>query len=429
MPDLAAAPTASPVVIIGAGVSGLAAARTLDAAGVPTLVVDAADAVGGRIRTDEVGGFRMDRGFQVYLDAYPEPPRFVDLSRLDLHAFDAGALVRLKDGFSRIADPFRNPLGAIPTAFSPVGSLADKLRVAVLRRTVKRLKLSDVFAREEITTAQALRTRWGFSPAMIDRFFRPFLGGITLDPDLNASSRMFEFVFKMFSEGRATLPKGGMQALPHLIAAPLPAGTIRLNASVSGLEESSVVLASGERLDASAIVVATHAPAAERLGVIRDAPATPTGGLGEVCFYYAAPTSPTRGPTLVLNGTGDGPITNLSVPSDVAPGYAPAGESLICVVVVGLPDESDEVLQQRVRAQLGRWYGPVTAEWRMMRSYRIVYGLPDQSPPFLSPRDSDVRVRPGLYRCGDWAATASINGAMRSGRRAAEALLADRAAA
>ncbi len=419
----------SPVVIIGAGVSGLAAARTLDSAGIPFVIVDAADAVGGRIRTDDVGGFRLDRGFQVYLDAYPEPPRFVDLSRLDLHAFNAGALVRLKDGFTRVADPFRNPLKAIPTAFSPVGTLRDKLRVAALRTKMKRLTVSDVFAREEMTTADALSNRWGFSPTMIDRFFRPFLGGITLDPDLNASSRMFEFVFKMFSEGRATLPAGGMQSLPDLIASPLPTGSVRLNTAVARVEASSVVLESGERIDASAVVVATHAPAAERLGVISNTPATPTRGLGEVCFYYAAPSSPTDGPTLVLNGTGDGPITNLSVPSDVSPGYAPRGESLVCVVVVGLPDESDEVLQQRVRAQLGRWYGPITAEWRMLRSYRIAYGLPDQAPPFLSPRDADVRVRPGLYRCGDWAATASINGAMRSGRRAAEALAADRAAA
>ncbi len=425
MPD----PPAAPVVIVGAGVSGLAVARTLHAAHVPFVLLDAADAVGGRIRTDQVGGFRLDRGFQVYLDAYPEPPRFVDLSRLDLHAFNAGALVRLKDGFTHIADPFRNPLAAIPTVFSSVGTLRDKLRVAALRTKTKRMKISDVFASEEMTTKDALSTRWRFSPTMIDRFFRPFLGGITLDPDLKASSRMFEFVFKMFSEGRATLPAGGMQALPNLIAAPLPTGAIRLNAPVASLDASSVVLEGGERIDASSIVVATEAPAAERLGVLHDTPATPTAGLGEVCFYYAAPSSPTDGPTLVLNGTSDGPITNLSVPSDVAPGYAPRGESLVCVVVVGLPDESDEMLQQRVRAQLGRWYGPITAEWRMLRSYRITYGLPDQSPPFLSPRDADVRIRPGLYRCGDWAATASINGAMRSGRRAAEALIADRASA
>lgn len=409
--------------------SGLAAARTLHAAHVPFVLLDAADAVGGRVRTDDTNGFRTDRGFQVYLDAYPEPPRYVDLRRLDLHAFDAGALVRLRNGFTRLADPFRDPLGALPTVFSPVGSLRDKLRVAALRQRLRSLTVSDVFAREETTTLDALTRRWGFSDRMVDRFFRPFLGGITLDPSLGASSRMFEFVFKMFSEGRATLPARGIQTIPEQIAAPLPAESIRLQTIVTAIEASSVVLDGGERVDASSVVVATEAPAAERLGVLEGSLPTPTAGLGEVCFYYAAPTSPTDGPTLVLNGTGEGPITNLSVPSDVAPGYAPDGESLVSVVVVGLPGEPDDVLQTRVRAQLGRWYGPVVAEWRLLRSYRITYGLPRQDPPFLSPRDADVRVRPALYRCGDWAATASVNGAMRSGRRAAEALLADRAAA
>jgi protoporphyrinogen oxidase len=421
--------TAAPVVIIGAGLSGLAAARTLHAARVPFVVLDASNAVGGRVRTDVVDGFRMDRGFQVYLDAYPEPPRYVDLGRLDLHAFEAGALVRLESGFTRLADPFRDPLGALPTVFSPVGSLRDKLRVARLRQSLRGMTVSDVFAREETTTLDALGRRWGFSAQMIDRFFRPFLGGITLDPSLGASSRMFEFVFKMFSEGRATLPAQGMQTLPNEVAAPLPPGSIRLNTVATAIEASSVVLQSGERVDASSVVVATEAPAAERLGVLDGSLPTPTSGLGEVCFYYAAPASPTGGPTLVLNGTGEGPITNLSVLSDVSPEYAPPGQSLVSIVVVGVPGEPDRSLETRVRAQLGRWYGPVVAEWRMLRSYRITYGLPRQDPPFLSPRDADVRVRPALYRCGDWAATASINGAMRSGRRAAEALLADRAAA
>jgi phytoene dehydrogenase-like protein len=425
------APSASvPVVVIGAGLSGLTAARTLHAAGVPTLVVDAADAVGGRVRTDRLDGFRMDRGFQVYLDAYPEPMRFVDLAELDLRPFQAGALVRLSTGFTRVSDPFRDPLKALPTVFSPVGSLGDKLKVAVLRQTLKRLSMGDIFAREETTTMDALRTRWGFSSTMVDRFFRPFLGGITLDPELGASSRMFEFVFKMFSEGRATLPALGMQQLPERLAAPLPPGSIRLGAQVDEIQAGSIVLNTGERLDAASVIVATEAPAAERLGALTAAPATPTAGLGEVCFYYSAPTSPTEGEAvLVLNGTGDGPITNLSVPSDVSPDYAPPGRALVSVVVVGLPDESDGSLDMRVRAQLGRWYGPSVAEWSLLRSYRIRYALPAQNPPFLSPRDADVRVRPGLYRCGDWAATASINGAMRSGRRAAEAVLADRSAA
>ena len=206
--------TDTDVLIIGAGLSGLSCARHLHEGGVPFQLLEAADGVGGRVRTDEVEGFRLDRGFQVLLTAYPETQAALDYEALDLKPFYEGALVRTGGRFHRVADPLRRPLGAPATLLAPVGSIADKLRVAWLRWSVRRGSISDLLRRPETTTLDALRRRWGFSDRIVDAFFRPFLGGILLDRDLEASSRMFEFVFRMFSEGRRRSRRPGWRRSP-----------------------------------------------------------------------------------------------------------------------------------------------------------------------------------------------------------------------
>ena len=403
------------VTIIGGGLSGLCCARRLHEAGVSFQLLEGSEEVGGRVRTDEVDGFLLARGFQVLLTAYPEAQEILDYDALNLARFAPGALVRYRGRFHRFTDPWRSPRHLFATASSPIGSLTDKLRVARLRSRVCRSSLDKLFQRPETTTINALRQE-GFSQRFIESFFRPFLGGVFLEPDLNTSSRMFDFVFRMFATGNVVLPAGGIGEIARQITNKLPDETLRTGASVETFEGTTVRLSSGEMLQAGAVVIACEAPVAAKLLVD---PAPPRGR-GVTCVYFAAERPPIEEPILVLNGDGVGPINNLCVPSQVAPTYAPAGQALVSVTVLGLPDGDVEA---SVRKQLLDWFGPDVIAWRHLRTYRIPYALPSQAPPALSPVEKSATRGDHLFVCGDYLDTASIQGAMVSGRRAAECVM------
>ncbi|MBS0266167.1 MAG: FAD-dependent oxidoreductase [Planctomycetes bacterium] len=405
-------------LIVGAGLAGLACARQLQQAGRSPLILEQSDDVGGRIRTDRVEGFQLDRGFQVLLDSYPEAQRVLDFAALKLQPFQAGALVRQAGKFVRVADPRRHPTAALSTLFSPVGNAADKLRLARLVWNVNRGPLAACFDGPEQTTLDALRQA-GLSPEIVEKFLRPFLSGVFLDPKLRTSSKMFQFVFRMFSRGAACLPSAGMRAIPRQLAASLAADAIRLNTTVTAVRPRSVTLASGEQLSAPAVILAVEGPAAAKLA----GGSLNSQGVGVTCLYYAAPRPPVDEPLLVLNGEGRGPINNLCVPTNVAATYGPPGEHLVSVSVLSAPAER-KALEPAVRDQLIDWFGAGARDWRLLRTYRIPYALPDQSPPALARPERPVRHR-GLYVCGDHLDNASIQGALVSGRRAAEAVLQD----
>ena len=404
------------VMVVGGGLAGLSCGRALSQAGLRVRILEASDAAGGRVRTDRVDGFLLDRGFQVFLTAYPESRKVWDLPALDLRAFQPGARIFRGGRFHTVTDPWRQPLRALGSAFSPVGSLADKLKVARLRSRALRGSLDELFARPEETSQKRL-VRLGFSAQMLESFFRPFFGGIFLEKELSTSSRMMEFVFRMMALGEVALPAGGMGRLSEALAAQLPPGALRLGAKVERVQPRSVTLDSGEVLRAGAVVVATEGPAAAKL-----LPSLPVAaGRPVICLYFAAPEPPVRGARLLLNGEGRGLVNNLAVLSEVAPGYAPAGQSLISVTVLAAqaPDES------RIRAELSAWFGASVAGWRHLRTYAIAHALPAQSPGELLPPAPPLPD--GLFVCGDHRQHGSIEGAIVSGQRAASAVLARRA--
>jgi phytoene dehydrogenase-like protein len=413
-----------PVAIVGAGLAGLACARTLAKAGVSAAILEASDGVGGRVRTDTVEGFRLDRGFQVFFTAYPEARAALDYRALDLRAFTPGALIRAEGRFYRVLDPVRRPLAALAGLLAPIGSLRDKLNVLRFRRYALSASLHGIFSAPERMTEAALKA-FGFSDRILDRFFRPLFGGIFLERDLTTSSRMLHFVYRMMAEGDTTLPADGMEAIPRQLAATLPEGAVRLRARVTAIEPGAdsvlLLVEGGEWLRAGAVVLATEGDAAAELTGLFPAPRPRP----VACLYFSADRAPLEEPLLVLDGEGRGPVTTLAVPSQVAPGYAPAGGHLISATVLGAPAESNAALEARVRHQLTGWFGAAqVARWRRLRIYRIPFAQFEQTPGVLDPPQRPVRLGSRLFVCGDHVENASINGAMVAGRRAAEAILA-----
>jgi glycine/D-amino acid oxidase-like deaminating enzyme len=382
------------VIVVGAGVAGLACARALLRAGRSPVVLERSDTVGGRLRTDLVDGFQLDHGFQVLPLAYPEVRATLDLDRLDVHEFERGAIVRADGRLRRLADPRHAPVRSLRALAAGVVSVRDGAAALRLLRS----------GSTETTTAEALREA-GVSRATVETFFAPFLRGVFLEERLSTSSRFLEFVIRTFADGPAALPRDGMGSIASQLAEGLD---IRKSTAVATVGPHAVSLESGEPLRADAVVVATA-------GIV-DEPAH--GWNGVTCVYYDAPSSPIPGPWLVLNGEG-GPVNNLCVPSEVAPAYAPSGRALVSVTVLGAADPDLEAVSRQLRG----WFGSAAGEWRHIRTYRIPRALP--AFPVGGFAGQPVRLAPGLYACGDHREHPSLNGALASGRRAAEAVLAD----
>lgn len=405
------------VVIVGAGIAGLNCARELIRRGRSVRVLEAADGIGGRIRTESYRGYHLDHGFQVLQTAYAELPNALDMAALDLRPFAPGALIRFGGRFHRITDPWREPFTALTTLFSPVGTLADKWRMALLRRQVLAADIDDIYSRPETTIACHLR-ELGFSNAIVERFFRPFFAGVFFDPTLSVSRRAFEFCFRAFAAGDTAVPANGMGAIPNQMAEALPLGTVRTNSRVIAIGQGGVMLESGEHVSGKTVVVATDGQSAARLLGEKLAPS----GRSTTCLYFAAKKDPITEPMLLLDADGDGPVNSLVVPSLLSPHYAPAGDSLIAVNVIGIPNQTDAELESAVRAQLNGWFGKAVAGWQHLKTFRIANALPSQMPPVENPRTFNPRRAEWLYLCGEYGNAATINWALYSGRRAAEAI-------
>ncbi len=409
----------SRVIIVGAGVAGLAAAIHLHRGGREVTILEASDAPGGRVRTDEVHGFRLDRGFQVLLTAYPEAQRLLDYPALKLKAFQPGAILWRQGTRYRIADPWRAPLDALEHLSPMLGNWQDRWSLFRFRNEVKRASLHEVFQKPDRSTRDAFRER-GFSDEMITGFLAPFYRGIFLEPELATSARMLDFTFKMFASGQTAVPALGMGQIPEQLVQCLPPDTVEYETPVQEVRSGAVVLADGTVREADQVVVATDGTEAHRL-----VPGSPEAEWNRVvCYYFSAPKPPEADSLLILNGEDSGPVNNVAVMSRVSEALAPAGKELISVSVID-PQESVEATEAAVRTQLEGWYGSGIQDWELLRHYDLAQALPAHPAGPRNRLEKPVKVDAGLFVCGDHREHASLQGAMRSGRRAAEAILYD----
>jgi protoporphyrinogen oxidase len=406
-----------PVVIIGAGIAGLTCAKYLNDHQIPSTVLEASDAVGGRVRTDEVDGFRLDRGFQVLLTSYPEARALLDYEALDLKAFRSGALIRYDQSFVKLANPLKEPLAAIPTLFAPVASLSDKLKVLKISQQIRNTTEEQFFDQPDTSTLEFLQS-YGWSEEFIQNFFRPFFGGVFLERELSTSSNFFQFLFQQFALSDVVVPATGMQAIPEQLAARLPAGSIQTNRRVNVIREGKIHLETGEILSPEITVLAVDASASDHILRCQS-----SYRFNETaCVYFAANRSPLKDTMLVINPDDSSLINNMCVPSDIAPAYAPAGKSLISVSVVGkgrIPHETD--LAGEIQKELTGWFGNEVKEWQHLRTYYIPQALPQYLP--YTDRKPSLRLNSHFYRCGDHLAYPSLNAAMKTGREVAQMII------
>lgn len=408
---MTALPARADVVVVGAGLAGLAAARRLTAQGIDTCLVEASDGVGGRARTDRVDGLLLDRAFQLFNASYPEVPRVFDVDALQLKAFGAGVVVAHGGRRSVLADPRRSPRHALSSLQAP-GSLREKLAFARWAAEVGFGSPARTKAADDEPLAVTLDRRH-ITGRLRHSVVEPFLAGVLAEDGQESSRRFVELLVRSFVRGTPALPEAGIAAMPDQLAAGLPSDCVHLGVRALTTTGRSVTTDAGV-VSASAVVVATDPRTAVSLAAL---PTVTMRGL--TTFYHLAEQAPTDSSMLHLDGDRRGPVVNSAVVSNVAPTYASGKGALIASTVLGVRDDAQT--EQAVRAQLRLMYGHDPRPWQLVATYPIAEALPAMLPP-LALRQP-VALGQGLFVAGDHRDTASIQGALVSGRRAADAVL------
>jgi len=413
------------VAVAGGGLAGLVAARRLADAGNEVRVFERDSRVGGRVRSDHEEGFVFDHGFQVLFPSYPAVERELDLDALDLRRFRSGATLVRPGERTVLADPLDDPRAAVETLFNRDVTLGDKLRVLALRRELGRKSIAEILDTDTTTVAEFLGAK-GFSELFRERFAAPFYGGITLDRSLSTSRLVFEYTFKMLIADAAAVPADGMGAIPEQLAghARDAGATIETGRAVETVAQSgdgvSIETADGT-VEADAAIVATDPPTARELTGVE---AIPTDGRGCVTQQFALPAHQAldTGNRLLLNTT-DARPNQVAPLSDAAPEYAPDGTQLLSATFLGEQDESNDELATEVREALSAWFPENSfAELELLRTDRLSFAQFDQPPGFRDALPAVDEPDGPVYLAGDYTEWSSIQGAMKSGLRAAQAV-------
>ena len=396
--------------IIGGGISGLIAARVLEEYGLSATIIEATDRLGGRVKTDVVDGYSLDHGFQVLLTAYPAAKKYLDFDALALQEFLPGSAI-FKNGKQKIiGDPLRNLSLLLPTLFSGIGTVNDKLKILALNRRLKKKSIQNIFAEKEQTTLAYLENI-GFSETIITDFFIPFFSGIFLENKLDTSSRMFEFVYKMFGQGNAALPKDGIQAIPKQLFEKLKSTTIIFNTKVKSVENGSIILESGETLKSNFTIIATQAS-----GLVSNLKNQAT--LWKSCdtLYFEVAKREIKKPLIGLIAAHNALINNIFYHTSLQTS-ATATKELLSVTVIDRQNLTNKQLVTEVQKELKELCNIDYCTF--IKQYNIPMALPKLQDIQYEMLPSETRLTETIFLAGDTQLNGSLNAAMIAGERAA----------
>ncbi|MCJ8277498.1 MAG: FAD-dependent oxidoreductase [Bdellovibrionales bacterium] len=393
------------VIIVGAGLSGLACALELEKKGISSLVIEKTERVGGRVKTDRVDGFLLDHGFQVYLPSYELGQYFLDHDKLQLKAFAAGAHIYGEHKKDSISDPLREPSKIFKTLMASSSSLKDKW-------LTMKLVSSPSFDYKKISSQSSALTflkDYGFSKNYINNFFKPFFSGVFLDSELQVSEDYFRYLFSKFSKAKASLPLKGMEALPQQMAASLKSSTILLNKEIESISETTLSLSSGESFDYTHLVMACPIEVSEKLGLV--APVHKSYN-PVTTYYFKTRSQKFADKTLFLNARPQRTVNHVACLTAVNPNYAPDSWHLFSVNIL----DSHSEYNSEVDKDLSRLFGDDFNSWEFIKSYNIDKALPSQ--PLYGQRIKTLKDN--IFLCGDMMESSSIQGALSSGYNQAQ---------
>lgn len=402
------------VAIVGAGISGLIAAKVLEESGISPVIFESSDRIGGRVKTDIVDGYQLDHGFQVLLTNYPAAQKYLDYSALELQKFLPGAQIFYKGGGTVIGDAFRKFSFLLPTIFSFAGSFGDKMKVLKLNKILKKKSLQDIFAEKEKTTLQYLKD-FGFSDKMIHRFFKPFFTGIFLETELDTSSRMFEFVYKMFGEGVAALPKGGIQKIPQQLADTLSSTEITFKTEIKKVEGEQIFFSDGKKEKFDFIIIAT-----EPSKLISNMKNQDTEWKSCETLYFTTNNRFISKPLIGLIADEDSLVNNIFYHNTLKTDQK-GDQELLSVTIVKDHDLSEKELIKRVQHDLEKYCG--INELKFLKLYNIAKALPNLKDIRYSIDPSESMLTHYIFLAGDTQLNGSLNAAMLSGEAAANGVL------
>jgi len=401
-----------PIRIIGAGMSGLVAAVYLHQNGFPVTIHDTARHIGGRLETTQKNGWALDRGFQVLLTEYPLTKKYLDYGDLDLIYFKPGAKIFSSGKSYCIGNPLQDLSLAWPTLKYPWATLSDKWKLARLTQGLLATDLPEIFSRAERTTENYLIEK-GFSSPMIQSFFRPFFGGIFLEKKLTTSSRMFEFVLKMFSSGQAAVPANGIQQMANQLARQIPSNSIHLGQKVTNKEPQSISLDDGTKLEASAVLCAHAQPESSLQKWNR---------CMNIYFSSSDPQVITV-PMIGLIADENSPVTNFHYLNKV-PGGPSSDEQIVSVTLLPPHNNySQEQGIQEAQQELAKHAG--LRDLKLLAVFEIDQALPVHQEVKLEASPAEIRDQSGIYYCGDALTAPSLNMAMGTGEKAAQMIMDD----